>query len=85
MFYTDKVKMGKKGQITIPKKIRDEDALKEDDTFVVTHTSSGDIILRKSVIKSPEDKILELISTMRTFDWREAWEEVKQERKREHR
>jgi len=82
-FLTDKVKMGKKGQITIPKKIRDEDGLREDDTFIVTHTPSGDIIMRKQKVKAPEDLILEAIKKMPPFDWRQAWEEVREERKRE--
>jgi len=85
MFFTDKVKMGKKGQITIPKKIRDEDRLVEEDTFVVTHLPSGEILLRKAVEKTPEDTLFEFLKSLPPLDWRKAWEEVREERKREHR
>ncbi|MBI4145897.1 AbrB/MazE/SpoVT family DNA-binding domain-containing protein [Candidatus Woesearchaeota archaeon] len=84
-FYTDKVKLGKKGQITIPKKIRDEDKLQEDDLFIVTHLPGGDIILKKKKVKTPEDKLWAILRTMPKFDWRKAWEEVREERRREHR
>ena len=83
-FYTDEVKIGKKGQITIPKKIREEDNLDEDDVFVVTHMPSGDILLKKKVQNIPKDwleKILKKVPA--TFNSKEAWKEVLEERKRE--
>ena len=82
-FMTDKVRLGKKGQITIPKKIRDEDKLKEHDTFIVKHMPSGSIILEKQKIRAPEDLMLEAIARAPKFNADEAWEEVKAERKRE--
>jgi len=82
-FYTDKVKLGKKGQVTIPKKIRDEDKLKENDVFIVVHIPGGDIILRKRQIKAPEDMMLEAIRRAPKFDAEAAWREVLEERKRE--
>ena len=82
-FFSDRVKMGKKGQITIPKRIRDEDGIKEDDTFIVTHTPGGDIIMSRQKVSSPEDAILEAVQRMPSFDWRGAWSEVQNERKRE--
>lgn len=83
-FFTDKVKLGKKGQITIPKKIRDEDKLQEDDVLRVTHMPGGSIVLEK-VIKKPEVKLFEFLKTLPPFDWRKAWEEVRAERAKEHR
>lgn len=83
-FMTDKVFLGKKGQITIPKKIRDEDGLKEDDAFIVTHMPGGDIILsRQEAEKDPIDRLLEFLETQPRINAREAWEEIKEERKRE--
>ncbi len=82
-FFTEKVKVGKKGQFTIPKKIRDEDRIKEDDVFTVTHYPSGDIILQKQKTKTPEDMMIEAIQRSPKFDWRAAWEEIKVERRRE--
>lgn len=81
----ERVKLGKKGQLTIPKKIRDEDGLFENDTFIITHSPGGDMILRKAIVKTPEQKMLEIIEKMPRFDARKAWIEVLEERKKEHR
>lgn len=79
----DHVSLGKKGQITIPKKIRDEDKLQEDDLFLVMHTPGGDIVLRKKRVKQPEDTILDVVMRAPFFNWREAWNEVREERNQE--
>ncbi len=80
---TDKVKLGRKGQITIPKRIRDADGLAEDDTFIVTRIQGGEIIIRRQKVRSPEDLMLDAISRMPRFDPNEAWQEVRMERKQE--
>lgn len=80
---TEKVRLAKKGQITIPKSIRDEDGLLEDDIFIVTHLPGGDLVLRKQQEKQPEDFMLEAIAKAPSFNAEEAWEEVKAERRRE--
>lgn len=85
MFMVDKVKLGKKGQITLPKKIRDEDDLKEGDTFIVTHMHGGAVMLQKKKIQAPEDRMLEIINSLPSIGWRKAWKEVEAERAREHR
>ena len=82
-FFTDTIKLGKKGQLTIPKSIRDEDNLKENDKFIVTHTSDGEIILQKKNIKTPEDLMLEAVKKAPKFNWRKSWKEIKEERKKE--
>ncbi len=79
----EKVRIAQKGQITIPKSIRDEDGLKEDDMLLVTHMPGGDIILRKQIPKRPEDLMLDAIRRSPPFDANKAWEEVKAERLRE--
>ena len=84
-FFTDTIRMGKKGQITIPKIIRDEDELNENDVLIVTHMSGGDIVLRKKKVQKPEDRMLKIIRSIPPFDWRQAWKEVEEERKMEHR
>lgn len=84
-FYTEEVRLGKKGQITIPKKIRDEDELEEDDTFVLTHLPSGEIMLKRADMKTADDDLFEFLSTAPSIHWRSAWEEVREERRREHR
>lgn len=82
---TSKVKLGKKGQITIPKKIRDEDNFEENDTFIVTHTPGGDIVMRKIATEDPIDQALAILDRVPHFDWRKAWEEVREERKKSDR
>lgn len=79
--FIEKVKLGKKGQITIPKNIREEDQLKENDVFLLQHTLGGEIILTKQIAnKTPEDKMLEIVMKAHSFDWRSSWEEVRKER-----
>ncbi len=80
-----KVKLAGKGQITIPKRIRDEDQLQKNDTFVITHTFSGDIVLHKVTTKKPEDAMLEALQNIPPIDADEAWKEVLEERKKGHR
>ncbi len=82
LFFKDEVRIGKKGQITIPKKIRDIDGLKEDDLLIITHMPSGDIMIKKTQRRTPEDDLLEFIKTNPPFDAKKAWKEIKEERRR---
>ncbi len=83
LFRVDKVKLAKKGQITIPKVIREEDHLQENDVLILTHMPGGDIVLRKQRKKSPEEALIEILLRTPPFDAKTAWEEVRQERRRE--
>lgn len=83
LFMTDTVKIAKKGQITIPKKIREEDGLKESDILIVTHLPGGEIVLRKHTQHDPVDMMLEAIHASPSINAASAWEEVKAERRRE--
>ena len=79
--FVEQVKLGKKGQITIPKKIREEEHLKEDDVFIVQHNTGGNIILTKQTTKAPEDIMLEAIMRAPKINAKAAWEEIKKERR----
>lgn len=81
--FMDKIKLAKKGQVTIPKVIRDEDGLRENDIFIVTHLPGGEILLRKQEEKKPEDFMLQAIAKAPLFNAKAAWREVRQERLRE--
>ncbi|MBI2136678.1 AbrB/MazE/SpoVT family DNA-binding domain-containing protein [Candidatus Woesearchaeota archaeon] len=83
IYMTDTLRLGKKGQVTIPKKIRDIDNLRENDTLVVTHMPGGEIMLRKKVIGTPEDMMLDAIRKAPDFNFEKAWREVLEDRKRE--
>ncbi len=80
-FFSEEVKLGRKGQLTIPKKLREEDGLKENDVFRLTHFSGGSIVLEKKKKNIPEIALFEFLDTIQKIDWRKAWEEVKAERK----
>ena len=82
-FMVQKAKLGKKGQFTIPKRMRDEDNLQEDDVFVVTHMPSGEYWLRKTDMLTPEDRMLDAIRKAPRIDAEAAWKEVREERRRE--
>lgn len=84
-FMVTKVKLGKKGQLTIPKKVRDEDHLKEQDVFTFTNTPAGDMLFQRATKKSPENRIFDIIETHRHINWREAWKEVRAERRQSNR
>ncbi len=81
-----KVTLGKKGQLTIPKIIRDQAHLHEDDTFMLSQTPGGDIIIRKiKDVEAPEEKLLQLLEKLPKFDFKKAWAEVVEERRNSHR
>ncbi|MBS3115067.1 AbrB/MazE/SpoVT family DNA-binding domain-containing protein [Candidatus Woesearchaeota archaeon] len=85
-FFVDKVRLGKKGQITLPKKIRDEDGFREDDVFVITHMPGGSTILEKvPQKKTSADQLFDFLEKLPPFDAEKAWREVEQERAKEHR
>ncbi len=81
--YTDVVKLGKKGQITLPKEIRDDEDYHEGDVFTINHIPGGDIILQKKSDKTPEEKLMDFLDTVPKFDVRKAWKEIEEERNRE--
>lgn len=83
MFFNEEVKLGRKGQITIPKKLREEDELKENDVFRLTHFSGGSIVLEKKEKKTPEMDLFEFLDTLPKIDWKKAWREIRAERRLE--
>lgn len=84
-FAVETVKMTKKGQVTIPKWIRKEQEFKGNDEMLLTQMPDGEMKLRKKQKTDGIDLMLEAIKRSKKFDWRKAWEEVKEERAKEHR
>ncbi|MEK6964156.1 MAG: AbrB/MazE/SpoVT family DNA-binding domain-containing protein [Nanoarchaeota archaeon] len=78
VLWTYTVKTGKKGQITIPKKIRDKFNIKKRDPFMITLMSDGSILLKRETKKI--DKLLECIRALPKIDWDKAWKEIEEER-----
>lgn len=75
-----KVKVGERGQITIPKKIRTEDKIMTNDTLLVTHLPGGSIVLRKMEKEKPEERIMKIIMEAPKIDFKKTWKEVQEER-----
>jgi AbrB family looped-hinge helix DNA binding protein len=82
-FMTGTLRVGKKGQITLPKKIRDEDECKNGDRLTYTHMPNGETILKKQEIDDPIQRAFAIIKDAPKIDWRKAWNEVRDERKRD--
>ena len=72
------VKVGERGQIAIPKEIREKEGIEPKQTIKVINVG-GEIIIRLQRKKESEDKILELLQKAKLNDG--DWEEIKRERK----
>ncbi len=83
IFNVQKLKLAKRGQITLPKKMRERQQLRDNDVLIIMQLPSGDIVLRKEEIQKPEDRILAAIEKAPVFDNKAVWKEVKAERARE--
>jgi AbrB family looped-hinge helix DNA binding protein len=72
------VRVGERGQIAIPKEIRDNEGIVPED-MVKLMSVDGDIIIRtQKRAQSPEDRILELLQKSKLGD--RDWEEIQRER-----
>ncbi len=67
-FSVQKLKIAKRGQITLPKKMRERQHLRDNDILLLMQLPSGDIVLRKEEIHKPEDMILRAIQKAPAFD-----------------
>ena len=74
---TDFVKINDRGQITIPKDIREQEGLRPDSLIRITDMT-GTIFLSKIEEKSPEEAILESLQSMSLT--MEDWKEIEKER-----
>ena len=72
------VKVGERGQIAIPKEMRDKEGI-EPKNIVKVLDISGEIIIRtQKSKKSHEDRILEILQKSKLGD--KDWEEIKKDR-----
>ena len=78
MIIEKSVKVGERGQIAIPKEIREKEGIEPKQTIKVINVG-GEIIIRLQRKKESEDKILELLQKAKLNDG--DWEEIKRERK----
>lgn len=75
-----KVKVGERGQVTIPKRIRMEDNITSRDVMRLTHLPGGGILMQKIEKERPEDRIAAVIQESPRIDSEAAWKEVQSER-----
>lgn len=79
------IKIGEKGQITIPKIARENWKINPGDKAKIIVTPSGMIIMHIIKEESPEDKILETIKKAPRIDFKKLWKEVEKEREESER
>lgn len=73
------VKVGERGQIAIPKEIRQKEGLEPKQIVRIMNVGGEIIIKLQKKKKSPEDRILEILQKAKLGD--KDWEEIKKERK----
>lgn len=71
-------KVGERGQIAIPKEMREREGIEPKDLVKILNVGGEIIIRTQKTEKSHEDRILEILQKSRLGD--KDWEEVKRER-----
>lgn len=77
MIIQEYVKVGERGQITIPKAIREKESIRPNMILRIIDMP-GAIVIEKISTESPEDMILEALQAAKLTD--EDWEEIQKER-----
>lgn len=78
-FVSKIVRVGERGQIVIPKRIRKIEGIKPKSMLKVTNYGTGTIVMSKvRETKSPEEKFFEFLEKMKLP--KNAWEEIQKER-----
>jgi len=80
MILQEYVNVGERGQITIPKSIREKELIRPNMILRIIDMP-GAIVIEKMSTKSPEDMILEALQEAKFTD--EDWEEIQREREME--
>ena len=73
------VRIGERGQIAIPKEMREKEGIEPKQVLKVINVSGQIIIKPQSKKISPEDRILKILQMAKLKD--KDWEEIKRERK----
>lgn len=72
------VKIGERGQIAIPKEIREKERLYPKQLVKIIDVGGEIIIKPRRILKAPEDKIFEILQKAKLTD--KDWKEIKKER-----
>ncbi|MBI2543198.1 MAG: AbrB/MazE/SpoVT family DNA-binding domain-containing protein [Candidatus Aenigmarchaeota archaeon] len=73
-------KVGERGQIVIPKSMRDSEHIKPNQILRIKNIPGAIIIEKPSIVKSPEEKILETLTKIKVKFTEKDWEQVHKER-----
>ncbi len=74
------VKVGERGQVVIPKSMRDSAHIRPNQILRMKNIPGAIVIEKPSTIKSPEEKILEIFNKTKVKFTEKDWEEIHKER-----
>ena len=77
------VRVGEKGQITIPKEAREKWLINAGDNARIVVMPSGVISVRILKKEQPEDRLVNFLNKMPGIDAEKAWKEVEKQREKE--
>lgn len=80
------IKIGRRGQITLPKVVRTAEGLKRGDRLKLVRQPTGTIYLTKvPKEKDPFERLMKVLEKVPKFDAEKAWKEVEKERRESER
>ena len=83
---SDVIKVGRRGQITLPKDVRIAENLKRGDRLKLVRQPTGTIYLTKvPKEKDPFERLMKILEKVPKFDAEKAWSEVERERRENER
>ena len=74
------VKVGERGQVVIPKTMRDSEHIKPNQILRIKNIPGAIVIEKPSTVKSPEEKILEILTKTKARFTEKDWEQIHKER-----
>ena len=74
-------KVGARGQIVIPKSMRDSSGIRPNQILRIKSLPGAIVIEKPSQVKSPEERILEVFTKSKAKFTKSDWEEVIKERR----
>jgi len=77
------IRIGEKGQITIPKSAREKWLIKPGDNVKMIIMPSGTITIETIQKEEPEDRLLKILDKMPGIDAGKAWKRIEKEREKE--
>lgn len=73
-------KVGARGQIVIPKSIRDAEGIRPNQILRIKNIPGAIVIEKPAKVKSPEEAILDIVNKIKVKFTEKDWEEIHKER-----